>query len=94
MSVPTIRRVNTVGIRYVTGEIKNEHFEIIIENILQIPEDEVIGIDERYRKFLLKVNNEERYLDICENYTDIRLNVESGVVIEVNDILWSYQITE
>ena len=79
MSVPTLKRVNTVGIRYVTGQIKEEHFEIIIENLLQIPEDEVIDIDERYRKFLLKVNNEERYQTICDNVTEMQMNVEPEV---------------
>ena len=79
MPVPTLKRVNTVGIRYVTGQIKEEHFEIIIEQLLQIPEDEVFGIDERYRKFLLKVNKEERYQTICENYTEMQMNVEPEV---------------
>ena len=86
MPVPTLKRVNTVGVRYITGEIKAEHFEIIIEQLLHIPEDEVIGIDERYKKFLLKVDNEARYLNICENYTEMQMNVEPGVVIEVSDI--------
>ena len=91
MSVPTLKRVNTVGIKYVTGEIKEEHFEKIIEDILQIPEDEVLGIDERYRKFILKVDNEERYRLICENFTEMQLTVEPGVMIEVTDIS-SYRI--
>ena len=86
MPVPALKRVNTVGIRYLRGDIKEEHFEKIIEGLLHIPEDEVLGIDERYRKFLLKVDNEERYQTICENFTDMQLTVEPGVIIEVNDI--------
>ena len=86
MAFSTLKRVNTVGIRYISGEVKEEHFEAIIEGILQIPEEEVFGIDERYKKILIKVDNEDRYRAICENFTDMQMNVEPGVVIEVNDI--------
>ena len=68
MPVPTIKRINTVGIKYLSGRLKEEHFEKIIEKILKVKEDEVYGIAERGNKFLLKVTTEERYQSICENF--------------------------
>ena len=41
MPVPTLKRINTVGIKYIEGELKEEHYEIIIEKILKVKENEV-----------------------------------------------------
>ena len=39
-------RVNTIGIRYVEGIIKDAHYGLIIEKKLGIPKNEVYGIDD------------------------------------------------
>ena len=42
-----ILRENCIGITYNYGNIKEYHYESIIEDILRVPEDELDGIDTR-----------------------------------------------
>ena len=47
MNQAILTRVNCIGITYVVGEIRDYHYEEIIEKILGVPESEVEGIDDR-----------------------------------------------
>ena len=65
MFKPLIKRHNTVGIRYIQGVRKEEHYEKIIEEILNIPEDEIAGLSERGNKqLMIKVTTKEKYNEI------------------------------
>ena len=87
MPVPELKRVNTVGIRLVEGSLTGKLYEKIIEDVLRIDVDDLYGIGERNEsKFLLKLNTEEKYQEICDNFTASNIIVAPGVVIEVNDI--------
>ena len=44
MVLPVLRKINTIGIKYLAGEQKIEHYEYIITEILGLHEDEVIGL--------------------------------------------------
>ena len=85
--VPELKRVNTIGIRLLEGRLTGDLYEKIIETTLGIDIDDLYGIGERNEyKFLLKLNTEEKYQEICDNFTASNITVEAGVVIEVNDI--------
>ena len=87
MAVPILKRENTLGITYIEGEIKEHHFEIIIERVLGVPEEEVIGIDNRGNaRFLFEVSTQQRYANICVGFTGRDIPIEHGIVIQVDDI--------
>ena len=84
-------KVNTIGIRYVEGIIKDTHYGLIIEKKLGVPKNEVYGIDERpegkiRNKFLFKVTSYERYKDICARFSGSELEIEKGYRVQVEDI--------
>ena len=84
-------RVNTIGIRYVEGIIKDAHYGLIIEKKLGVPKNEVYGIDDRpegkiRNKFLFKVTSYERYKDICAKFSGSELEIEKGYRVQVEDI--------
>ena len=63
-------RENCIGVKYNYGGRQNDHYEQVIEGILQVPGDEIEGIDDRgYDRWILQVNNKKRYDFICENFT-------------------------
>ena len=69
MSEPELPKINTIGITYNEGSVKPEHYELIIEQILGVPEDELYGIDDRGdTRFIFKVTSDARYNNICEKF--------------------------
>ena len=82
-----IFRKNCIGINYNVGEIKEYHYEKIIENLLGVPEDEVEGIDDRgSARFLFQVSTKKRYDLICETFTGRDITLETHCIIQVDDI--------
>ena len=82
-----IFRKNCIGINYNVGEIKEYHYEKIIENLLGVPEDEVEGIDDRgSARFLFQVSTKKRYDLICESFTGRDITLETRCIIQVDDI--------
>ena len=85
MEGPKRKRKNTIGVRYVQGFLKNEHFRIILKDMLKLSTANIVALDERdNRHFLFKVSSEEIYDEICSVYTYRTYNVdhESAVIIE------------
>ena len=63
-------RENCIGVRYNYGGRQTHHYEQVIEGILCVPKEEIDGIDTReFDRWILQVNNKERYDYICENFT-------------------------
>ena len=87
MGVPELKRVNTIGVNYEKGDFKDQHFRNIIENILGVPENEVLGIDTRgTARFIVKVSSKNRYENICKNYTGRDYVLDHHHVIRFEDI--------
>ena len=87
MDMPSLKRVNQLGINYTVGAMLDFHYEKILENVLGIPEKEIVGIDLRgYARFLFEVNTKELYDSICENFTEREIAIDDGCVIQVDDI--------
>ena len=87
MSQTVLARVNCIGITYVVGEIRDYHYEQIIEKILGVPEKEVEGIDDRgSSRFVFEVSTKERYEHICETFTGRDIVIGNNCRIQVDDI--------
>ena len=87
MDEPILKKENTIGINYVVGEIKDSHFEYIIENLLGVPESEIDGIDDRGNvRFIFKVLKPETYEHICEHFAGRDIPIGNGNIIQVDDI--------
>ena len=60
MFIPKRRRQNSIGVKYVQGIIKDEHYEQIFETILGLNDEDILKIDEVNTKhFTFKV---EQYI--------------------------------
>ena len=87
MDEPTVKKDNTIGITYLEGEIEDQHFGQIIEDILGVPEKEIDGIDDRgTARFIFKVLKPEIYENICEHFVGRDIRIGRGNVIQVDDI--------
>ena len=87
MAAPLINKVNTLGITYTQGRIRDYHYETIFEKIMGIPEEEVDGIDDRDNsRFIFQVTTRNRYEEICSKFTTRDIFLEHGHVIRVDDI--------
>ena len=87
MEGPVFKRENSIGITYVVGEIKDWHYEFIIEKILKVSESDVEGIDDRGKnRFLFEVSSKEIYERICDQFTGREIRVGSYCIVQVDDI--------
>ena len=87
LEIPEIKKINNIGVAYIRGERKDPHYRHIIENILRVPEVEVLGIAPRGRdKFLFKVSNSKMYDYICKNFTCKEFVLDENTVIRIDDI--------
>ena len=82
-----LKSVNQLGITYHEGEIYESHYEIILRHILRIPENHILGIDDRSdRRFLFQVHSAELYESLCERFTGRDISIDLGCVIQIDDI--------
>ena len=87
MGEPELPRINQLGITYHQGEKRDFHYELILERILQIPENQIVGIDERGNtRFIFEVETKVIYETICEEFTGRDISIGHGCVIQVDDI--------
>ena len=92
--LPQLMRRNTIGVRYIEGNRNEDHYEKIIEEILEIREDELYGLDDEVpgtKQIMIKVTNASKYNFICDNKLDKHFTVAPGHVIQVED-LSSYRV--
>ena len=62
MGLPTLKRVNTVGIRFTKGKVEDPHYREIIYHVLGVEDDEVVGISHMgAKRFMLKVTTWANY---------------------------------
>ena len=80
-------RENCIGIKYNRGLIKQFHFDLILHEILGIPDEEVEGIDDRGNdRWIFQVTSKERYDAVCEKFTGRDIPVGNDCCIQVDDI--------
>lgn len=89
---PALPRVNTIGIKYIQGACIEDHYEKIIEEILGIKEEWLVGLADQGKKgFWLKLSTDEQYRNICATFLGRKLPVVPGCVMIVED-LSSYRL--
>ena len=81
----------TIGIHYIEGVIKDDHYGLIIGKILGVPRKEVHAIDLREEgniknRFLFKVESEALYKSICTQFSGRLIEIEKGYKIRVEDL--------
>ena len=82
-----VTNVNTLGITYIHGVIREHHYETIFDKLMEIPESEIEGVDGRCEtRFIFKVTSQQRYNDICSRFTGRDIFLECGYTIRVDDI--------
>ena len=92
--LPQLMRRNTIGVRYIEGNRNEDHYEKIIEEILEISEDELYGLDDEVpgtKQIMIKVTKSAKYNFICDNLLDKHFTVAPGHVIQIED-LSSYRV--
>ena len=87
MFIPKRRRMNTIGVKYLKGVIKDEHYEIIIENILGLRDEDILKIEEfnSSTRFIFQVNK-GNYEYICNNHVCKFITIDVDTIIMVEDI--------
>ena len=59
MLIPKRKRQNTIGVKYVKGVIKDEHYVKVIETILGLRDEDILKIEEfSTTKFLFQLDKE------------------------------------
>ena len=80
-------RENCIGIKYNQGYIRDNHYELVIEKILGVPEGEVEAIDTRDDdKWIFQVNSKARYNNICENFTGRDISLGYNCRVQIDEI--------
>ena len=87
MNAPRIKRVNTIGIRYIHGSIHEDDLPLIIDETLGIEDDDLEGISELGRnKLIVKLSDERVYRDICDKFNGVEVDVNDNIRIKVEDL--------
>ena len=84
MHIPKRKKHNTIGVKFVQGIIKDEHYQKIIEGILSLTDEDILKIAElNYTHFMFKVST-ENYNRICRENIDrfFRLDEETNIIIQ------------
>ena len=91
MEIPKRKRVNTLGIRYLKGTIKDSHYDMILGNFLGLVKADIVALDERDNMHILfKVATEETYNRICNEKTFENIEVGQNEAIAVVEDISSY----
>ena len=87
MVIPKIKRFNTIGVRYIKGEIKEDHYVKVIEEILCIQEDEIAGLCQMGKKrFFVKVTTAARYDYLCDLYGGQEVIIDEDNTVIIDDV--------
>ena len=84
MVIPKRRITNTIGVKYIQGNIKDKHYEQIIEDTLKLGDADILKIEEVNTTYFAFKVQKQIYERICneEAYKFIRLDAASNVIIE------------
>ena len=87
MGFPKLRRVNTVGIRYTTGQRDESHYFQIINNILGVSRDQIYGIAVMGPKqIMLKLHTFFVYNRLVKEFVGKKITLDNEHEIELEDL--------
>ena len=91
MPIPKLRRVNTIGIRYIRGERRREEYDKILADHLGLDDDEILRIGEvNNKRFLVKLDSAETYSRIIDGFSGQPQVIEEDLIVVIDDVC-SYQ---
>ena len=77
ISLLKMKRVNSIGIRFIKGEKSNKVLEKIIEDKLGIPLQELAGmVHWGPKRHVVKVRSSQMYQHICKTYIGYTIRVD------------------
>ena len=80
-------RENCIGIKYNSGLRQQFYYELVLDDILGIPDEEIEAIDTRGKdKWIFQVKSKEKYDNICEKFTGRDISLGNNCWIQVDDI--------
>lgn len=87
MGEPVLKRINTIGIRFIKGEKTDDLLEKIIEDKLGIHLDEICGLaDYGPKRHLVKVKTTQKYGYLVDRFLGFPIRVDRNTDIEIDDI--------
>ena len=87
MNSPRLKRVNTIGIKYLEGQLFQDDYPLILDQTLNIQDEELLGIAELGKyKLIVKLNSYEKYKEICEEFCGKEISVSDNIKIRVEDL--------
>ena len=91
MPIPKLRRINTIGIRYLRGERRREEYDKILADHLKLEDEEIIRIGEvNNKRFLVKLDCYETYMKIINDFSDKPQKIDEETIVMIDDVC-SYQ---
>ena len=89
MVIPKLRRVNTIGIRYIRGERRREEYDKILADHLGLEDDEILRIGEvNNKRFLVKLDSAETYKRIIDEFSVHPQVIDDNIKIVVDDVFF------
>ena len=87
MVVPKLKRINTIGIRFIKGEKDDKILEKVIEDKLGIPVHELAGLaDYGPKKHMLKVRSYQMYKHLSDKFVGYPIKGGNDYKIEIYDV--------
>ena len=87
MGFPTLKRENTVGIRFTKGKVEDPHYREIIYRKLGVEDNEVFGIVPMGpKKFMLKLTTWDTYNRIVVNFVGTSMTIDDENEYEIDDL--------
>lgn len=87
MGFPTLKRENTVAIRFTKGQVEDSHYREIIYHTLGVENDEVYGIASMgVKRFMLKVSTWSTYNRIVKDFVGKYFVIDDDHEYEIDDL--------
>ena len=84
---PTLRRVNTIGIRFTKGKVEEPHYREIIYHLLKVEDHKVYGIAPMGpKRFMLKLTTWGTYNRIAKDFVGNRMVIDDDNEYEIDDL--------
>ena len=77
MNAPSVKRVNTIGIKYLEGHPDYNNIDLILDKTLHIHDDEIKGIVMSDDYVAFKISTYTKYQQICTDFEERILNINS-----------------
>ena len=79
MAAPRVKRLNTIGIRYLEGERVDDDLPLILDVTLGINDEDFTGISNSGKdRVMVKLRNQMTYDELCLRFANETLDIEDG----------------